>query len=74
MAKYIIKFERDKCIGATSCNDECPDNWQMKEDGKSDCIRREIGEDELRCNMDAAKACPVKAIHIINKDTKKRLI
>lgn len=74
MAKYKIEFERDKCIGARSCNDACPDNWDMKDDAKSDCKTKDIEEDKLKCNMDAAKACPVNAIHIINTKTGKKII
>lgn len=74
MAKYRIEFERDKCIGATSCNDKCPGNWEMKEDGKSDCSIKDLDDSQLECNLDAAKACPVNAIHIINTETKEKLI
>lgn len=74
MAKYRIEFERDKCIGAMSCVEECPENWEIKEDGKSECRVKEIGEEQLECNMEAAKACPVNVIHIINMKTNERLI
>ncbi|MBD3313544.1 ferredoxin [Candidatus Woesearchaeota archaeon] len=74
MAKYRIEFERDKCIGARSCNEECPDNWEMKDDGKSDCSTKDIEEDQLECNMNAAKACPVNAIHIKNTENGEKLI
>ena len=74
MARYRIEFERDRCIGARNCNDECPGNWEMKEDGKSDCRTKEIGEDQLECNMEAARKCPVKVIHIINIKTNEKLI
>ena len=74
MGKYRIEFERDKCIGATSCNDECPDNWEMQPDGKSAFKAKEFDDDKLECNMAAAKACPVKAIHIYNNETDEQLI
>ncbi len=74
MAKYKIEFERDKCIGARSCNDECPDNWEMQDDGKSDFKNEEFDDDKLECNMEAAKSCPVKAIHIINNESGEKLI
>lgn len=74
MAKYKIEFERERCIGAVSCNDKCPDNWEMKDDGKSEVKIKDIDEDHLECNMEAAKACPVKAIHIINNETGEKLI
>ncbi len=74
MAKYKIEFERDKCIGARSCNEACSDNWEMKEDGKSECKTKDIDDDKLECNLKAAKACPVNAIHIRDKGTGKKLI
>ena len=74
MAKYKIKFDRKKCIGALSCAAECPDNWEMQDDGKSDCKYKEFGEDKLECNMAAAKACPVKAIQIYDTETDKKLV
>ncbi|MBT4824435.1 ferredoxin [Candidatus Woesearchaeota archaeon] len=74
MVKYKIEFEKDKCIGARSCNDKCSSNWEMKEDGKSEYKIEEFDDDQLECNMNAAKACPVKAIHIINQENKEKLI
>lgn len=74
MAKYKIEFERDRCIGARSCTDACPDNWTIKEDGKSACKYTEFDDDKLECNMEAAKACPVNAIHIINNESGERLV
>ena len=74
MSRYRIEFDRAGCIGAAACNEQCPGNWEMKADGKSDSKVKEIDESQLECNMDAAKACPVKVIHIINIDTGEKLI
>lgn len=74
MAKYRIEFDRDKCIGATNCNEECSDNWEIKDDGKSSYKYGEFDDDKLECNMAAAKACPVKVIHIYNNETNEKFI
>jgi ferredoxin len=74
MAKYRIEYDRDRCIGAKNCNDECPDNWEMQADGKSMYKKQEFDEADFECNFDAAKKCPVKAIHIINTETNKKII
>ena len=52
--------------------------------GKSDikgCSKRqdgweelEIGEKDFQVNREAAEACPVNVIHIVDKDTKKKII
>jgi ferredoxin len=74
MSKYKIEFEKDKCIGATSCVDRCPDNWEIQSDGKAAFKTEEITEEQLALNMEAAQACPVQAIHIVNTETKEKLI
>lgn len=62
--KYKIVYDREGCIGAGSCVPACPDNWSMNEDGKADCKKLEITEEELQANKDAAESCPVQVIHI----------
>jgi ferredoxin len=74
MSRYTIEFERDKCIGAMSCNEKCSSNWEMKSDGKSNYKKGTFDDDNLECNMNAAKACPVNAIHIIDSKKDKKLI
>lgn len=53
-------------------------------DGKSDIIgakmgedgweELELGEEDFRCNMDAASVCPVNVIHLIQIGDGKQLI
>jgi len=68
LTKYKINQEREKCIGCGACVAMCPENWEMKEDGKSSPKKTEI--DDLGCNLEAAKACPLNIIHI-EEDGKK---
>lgn len=74
MAKYTIEYDREGCIGAGSCVGAAPTNWEMGEDNKANVLKREIEEDELQLNKEAAESCPVNVIHIINNETGERLI
>ena len=75
MAKYKIVQDHENCIGCGSCIALCPDSWEETEDGKSHLKKGKDNKeetDDLACNMDAAKACPVNVIHIY--DGEKKLI
>ncbi len=71
MAKIIQ--ERDKCIGCGACVSMCPKYWDLSEDGKStlkDSVNIEgekyqVEIDNIECNQDAADACPVQCIMVI---------
>ena len=82
--KYIIQYDRIGCIGAAACVAALPEAWEMDEEGKAilkggndkgnQIFELEITEDQLEKHMEAAKACPVTVIHIINKETDEKLI
>lgn len=69
-----ISHQREKCIGCNYCVEYAPFRWAMSRiDGKSillDGLSKKgfwsvkISEDEREANLKAAKACPVKIIHI----------
>ncbi|MFH1587011.1 MAG: ferredoxin [Candidatus Diapherotrites archaeon] len=59
---FEITHERGKCIGCGTCVAICPDNWEMKEDGKSSPKQALL--EESGCNSDAEENCPVKIIHV----------
>lgn len=71
MAK--ITHEREKCIGCGSCAALCPKYWEMAQDGKSKLLNStqnaegnyEIETEDVECNKEAADACPVQIIHIV---------
>ncbi len=83
--KYRIIFEKDKCIGAAACN-SVSDSWLYNDkENKSNLLNGklnsenntyelEIDENNLIKEFDAARLCPVKAIHIEDIKTKRRLI
>lgn len=62
MPKFVVKVDQQKCIGCGSCVAVCPDNFELKDDGKSYCIHAEI--DDLGCSQVAAESCPVQAITV----------
>jgi ferredoxin len=74
MAKYTIEYDREGCIGAGSCVGACPGNWKLAEDGKADPNTKDIEEDALQCNKEAAEACPVGVIHIKNNETGEKVV
>jgi ferredoxin len=83
--KYKIIYYRDVCIGAAGCVATAPQIWELDKERKAvlkggigtddpDVFEKEIDEKELQINLEAAQACPVNAIHIIDKETGKKLI
>ena len=76
--KKEIQHDRPNCIGCAACAAINPKDWVMHTDGKSDLVnsenfkegwqRREIKEEEFKENMEAAEACPVNVIHVIEKE------
>ena len=68
-SKYIIEYDKNKCIGAASCSVIAPETFIMNDENRAE-IRHDVEDfntDELI--MDAAMSCPVFAIKIINKET-----
>ncbi len=84
MAKYKIELDRDGCIGAAVCEAVCPKHWKMADDGKVDLVdsnkvqgeiyEKEIEQEDYESMKTAADGCPVKVIHITNKETGEKII
>lgn len=71
MSKIIL--EREKCIGCGSCTALCSKYWEIAEDGKTRLLNSEKNAEgnyeleikNIECNQEAADACPVQIIHIV---------
>ena len=69
MVKYKIVFDRDNCIGAYACMAIAPDTWQEGDDGKAILVKEFFDDEELKLQLEAARACPVNVIKIYNEET-----
>lgn len=67
--RYRIEFDRDACIGAYACLAIAPDTWGEGDDGKAVMLKTEFTHEELVKQLEAARACPVAVIRIIDLDT-----
>lgn len=81
--KYRVEYNRAGCIGAGACVAAGPDFWTLSEsnDAKADIKASlkprkegenqflEFDEKDLQQHLDAAQACPVLVIKIINVET-----
>ncbi len=83
--RYKIVYDREGCIGAAACVAAYPERWSLADDGKADVKDGthnddnteqvlEFTEEEFQKMMDAAQACPVTVIHIIDLETGQRII
>ena len=84
MAKFLIKHDRENCIGCGACAAISEEHWKMDADGKSNIIKgkrlddgseeKEIEEKDFETNKEAAESCPVNVIHLKNLDTQEDII
>ena len=83
MVKFRVDIDHNVCQGFGACIELCNKFSLSDADGKShveggEKITDETVEavelDELDCHMEAAKACPFNAIHIINLQTNEQLV
>jgi ferredoxin len=84
MSKFKIEHDRPNCIGCGACAALVPEHWIMDDDGKSNILNgkrlpdhreeKDIEEKDYKQNYEAAECCPVNVIHLVEKDTKKRII
>jgi len=84
MADFQIRHDRPNCIGCSACAAISPEYWVMGEDGKSDVREstktpdgweeRDISQEQYDKNKEAADACPVNVIHLVDKKTGQQVI
>ena len=54
--------DEDLCIGCELCQDDCPDVFEVMDDGISHVVREDIGPEYYDCVREAADVCPTEAI------------
>lgn len=69
--KYLVVVERDKCTSCGTCEDMCPELFELDSESLAHIkgSKRVENNDELQlendeCSLDAAESCPVMCIHI----------
>jgi len=76
IGKYKIQHDIDGCIGCGACA-AISNNWKMvdiKGEEKAKEVKIEFDDSELENNKEAAESCPVEVIHIIEKNTGKKIV
>jgi len=68
-SKYIIEYDRDKCIGAASCAAIAGLTFYMDDENKAKIREDVVDFDADDTILAGAQSCPVFAIKIINKET-----
>lgn len=59
-----IEFNDEECIGCGACSSVC-ENWVLEAD-KAEPKKTKISKEELSENKEAAEACPVNCIKIVD--------
>lgn len=66
-SKYIIEYDKNKCIGAASCAAIAPLTFFMNEENKAE-LQTDTNWDDDDTILNGAQSCPVFAIKIIKKE------
>ena len=84
MSKFKIDHDRPNCIGCAACVAMSPNHWIMDDDGKSNiingkkldngCEELDIEDNDFEAHHEAAECCPVNVIHLVDKETGKKII
>lgn len=70
MAKYKVTVDRNLCIGAGSCVAVAPKAFALDNEAKA-IVLPTAGEEDDNTLLEAAKACPVAAIIVIDETGKQ---
>lgn len=84
--KWLVQYDKKKCIGSGTCAAVCEKHWVMKDDGKAELIGSKFNEqtqmfektvdsqEDFDGNKAAADGCPPNCIHITNRETSEKII
>ncbi|MGD2110098.1 MAG: ferredoxin [Phycisphaerae bacterium] len=70
--KLKVTIDRDECIGDGLCANEAPETFEMDDESKAVVLN--ASGDDRDSIIEAAKACPVDAIKVVDKDTGEQLV
>lgn len=56
--------DHDLCIGCGNCEAECPEVFEVRDDGLAHVICDDVSPELYGCVRDAKESCPVDAISI----------
>lgn len=82
MAKYQLKFDKDKCQSNFVCTAVDPDHFQEADDGKAELIggssegsiqTLDVEESEKDQAEQAASGCPMLAIELIDQESEETI-
>jgi ferredoxin len=71
MARLQTTVNKAKCIATEDCIQTAPGVFQLDDDGKSEVYDQHGAPDNVI--MSAARACPAKAIIVVDEDTGTQL-
>lgn len=71
MAKFKVTVNKSKCIASGDCVETAPTVFQLDQDGKSEVINQTGAPDSTI--LASARACPVKAIAVVDEETGNQL-
>ncbi len=71
MAKLTVTVNRGRCIASGDCAELAPGVFQLDADGKSEVYNPAGASDQLI--VAAARACPAKAITVIDEESGTQL-
>ena len=84
MGKFLVEFDKKKCVGSGVCEAFAPEFWKVMEDGKAELkgsklneqgmLELEIDEKDFEINKQAAEGCPPNCIHVTDLEKKQKLI
>ncbi len=56
--------DRELCIGCGVCEEECPEVFELRDDGIAYVLREVPGHESYGCVQAAIEVCPVEAISV----------